>query len=108
MQHRDPTRSVVVTTWFTAAQAQSVPISGVMLKTMAEELSNETGSNSIGHLEIEVLNIPSLKHLLSKVMLVNLVIYNSYFPSYITVIYMIHVCMYTCTLYNSCIWLCGY
>ena len=29
------------TAWFTAAQTQSVPISGVVLKTKAEELSKE-------------------------------------------------------------------
>ena len=34
MRHRDPTRSVVGTAWFTAARAQG-PVSGVVLKTKA-------------------------------------------------------------------------
>ena len=43
------------TVWCTAAKAQSVPISGVVLKTKAEELSKEMGSNSVQDLEIELL-----------------------------------------------------
>ena len=39
----------------------TVPISGVVLMTKAEELSKEMGSNSVGHLEIELLKLPALK-----------------------------------------------
>ena len=38
-------------------------VSGIVLKTKAEELSKEMGSNSVGHLEIERLKESSLKHM---------------------------------------------
>ena len=43
-RHRDPTRPEIdaaLFQWFTAAQAQSIPISGEILKAKAEELSKE-------------------------------------------------------------------
>ena len=47
MKCKDPTRTDVdaaLYQWFTAAQAQSIPISTVTLKDKAEELSKEMGS----------------------------------------------------------------
>ena len=44
MQHRYPSRidvDAVLLQWFTAARAQSVPISGEIMKTKAEELAAE-------------------------------------------------------------------
>ena len=44
MQHRYPSRTdvdAVLLQWFTAARAQSVPISGEIMKTKAEELAAE-------------------------------------------------------------------
>ncbi len=65
--------------WCTAARAPSAPTIGVVLKTKAEELSKEMGSNREGHLEIELQKEPALvKHLCSKAMLVNFIEHNSY------------------------------
>lgn len=47
MRCKDPTRTDVdaaLYQWFTAARAQSIPISGEILKAKAEELSKEMGS----------------------------------------------------------------
>ena len=69
------------TAWLTAARAQSVPISEVVLKTKAEELSKEMDSNSVGHLEIELMKEPALKHLCSELRQVNFIEYKAIDPS---------------------------
>ena len=59
--------------WFAAARAQVSPISRVVLKAKAEELSKEMGSNNAGHLEMELLKGPALQHVCSIVMQVNFI-----------------------------------
>ena len=61
---------------FTVARAQSVTISGVMLKTKGVELSKEMSSNSVGHLEIELLNVCNNSCILTSMQYSNAVIIN--------------------------------
>ena len=60
----------------TVARAQSITISGVMLKTKGVEMSKEMSSNSVGHLEIELLNIRNNSCILRSMQYSNAVIIN--------------------------------